>query len=427
MFESFKTFFTKSDFDYESPDIDLYKFHPQLRALLVFNGIFFNNTDSYWRFLWPSFSIATTAVACAFEMMFMYHGYKVKDYTFATESFCYFLVMGTIPLVYASLLMNRTKILKLLDDMNTDFKYICSLGEQYKNKFLQGQLIIWQLCIVWLVFFTAVCAMFIITTILALLYQSLFETQTEYTTRPLPFTMWLPEDDPYRTPNYEVFMFWHTIISILVPQTFGVYVYVLFHLLLHYFYLMNMIIFDFEVLFDGLDESVAKLSWHDCRRVNVQRILNSRMRRIVKWHMSVFKSVEAVSSIYGPPLVYQVMFSSIAICLIAYQIADSLDHGKFHFTFSLMLSATCVQLWIPCYLGTLIRNKGFSVGEACWNCGWEDTSLGRLVCQDILIVIMRAQRPVLINFTGLPNVELETFSSIMSTSYSYFNLLRQYK
>lgn len=93
-----------------------------------------------------------------------------------------------------------------------------------------------------------------------------------------------------------------------------------------------------------------------------------------------YRSIDSVSYIYGPPLVYQVMFSSLPICLMAYQVADvsicskllwvffyftsdlnhffqSLDHGKFHVIFATLGFATCVQLWIPCYLGTLVRNK----------------------------------------------------------------------
>ncbi|CAH2214529.1 jg25765 [Pararge aegeria aegeria] len=246
-----------------------------------------------------------------------------------------------------------------------------------------------------------------------LMYQCLFATRTENTIRPLIFPFWLPEDDPFRTPNYEIFMFWEIMIIIIVLQTFCVFVYILFHVLLHNFYLMNMIIFDCEVLFVGLDESVAKLSKYSPRRIEVYSILNSRMRRIVKWHNIVFQSVQAVSTIYGLPLVYQVMFSSIPISLTAYQIAESLDHGKFDILFAMLGIVVCVQLWIPCYLGTIIRNKAYSVGDAIWNSGWHLTPLGRMVRQDIIMIIMRSQRPLSIKFRGLANLDLETFSSFM--------------
>ncbi|XP_034829768.2 odorant receptor 67c-like isoform X1 [Maniola hyperantus] len=269
--------------------------------------------------------------------------------------------------------------------------------------------------------------MYFCRTLAILLYQSLFATQTEYLIRPLMFPFWLPNDDPFRTPNYEVFLSLQIFVSaVVVPQAFCVYVYILFHILLHYYYLMSMIIYDCEVLFNDLDPSVVELSKYDPRRIEVQFALSSRMRRIVKWHNLVIKSIETVSSVCGPPLVYQVMFSSLPICLMAYQVADSLDHGKFNIIFAMFCVATCVQLWIPCYLGTLFRDKAFAVGDALWNSGWHATPLGRLLRNDITLVIMRSQRPLSIKFTGLPNLDLETFCSIMSTAYSYFNLLRRY-
>ncbi|XP_023941790.1 odorant receptor 67c-like [Bicyclus anynana] len=423
--QSLKNIFMKSYFDYDSA-FDLFKFHPQLRVFLVLNGIFFNNPESPLRLIWPILSAALSLVATSFEAIFIYHGVAVKDYSFATECFCYFIIMTAVPVVYTSMILNREKIVDLLNSMNRDFLHICSLGSKYRSTFLKGQLLIWQLCIAWFTFVTTVVFTFLATTIAILMYQSLFATQTENIVRPLMFPLWLPKDDPYRTPNYEIFMFWEIVLMLIVVQTFCAYVYLLFHILLHYYYLMSMIIFDCEVLFVGLDASVVKLPKHDPRRMGVQTILNSRMRRIVKWHNLVFQSIEAVSSIFGPPLVYQVMFSSLPISLMAYQVAESLDHGRLDVMFAMLGIATCVQLWIPCYLGTVIRNKAFSVGDAIWSSGWHETPLGRLLRADITLVIMRSQRPVSIRLRGLPNLELETFSSIMSTSYTYFTLLRQY-
>ncbi|XP_052740755.1 odorant receptor 13a [Bicyclus anynana] len=378
------------------------------------------------RFIWPVLSCTMTLMASSFEATFIYHGVAVKDYSFATECFCYFIILTIIPLIYTSMILNRQKIVDILNSMNRDFLYICSLGSKYRSTFLKGQLLIWQLCLAWYMFIISVDLTYLGTTIAILMYQSLFATQTENIVRPLIFPIWLPEDDPYRTPNYEIFMFWEIVLMLIVIQTACAYVYLLFHILLHHYYLMSMINFDCEVLFVGLDESVVRLPKHDPRRMGVQTILNSRMRRIVKWHNLVFQSIEAVSSIFGPPIVYQVMFSSLLISLTAYQVAESLDHGKLNVMFAMLGIAMCLQLWIPCYLGTLFRNKAFSVGDAMWSSGWHETPLGRLLRADITLVIMRSQLPVSIKFTGLPNLELETFSSIMSTSYSYFTLLRQY-
>ncbi|CAK1598631.1 unnamed protein product [Parnassius mnemosyne] len=416
----------RRDFNFDNPHLDLDKFHPQLKIVLFSNGNFFNNTESKFRFILPAVSSSLAVVGLVLEAMVMYHGLSEKDYAVATESFCYCILLSAIPVVNLSVLANKAKIINLLGKMNDDFKYICTLDQKYKRPFLHGQLLIWQLCYVWFIFTSIVASMFPVTCIVELTYQSLFATQNENTVRPLAYPLWLPNDDPYRSPNYEIFLVIQVTITFNFVQTYCVFIYVLFHTLLHYYYLMKLIFLDFEVLFDGLDETVSRLSPCNPRRIAVQLTLNKRMKRIVNWHTSVLRSVELLSSIFGPPLVFQVVFSSIAICLVAYQIADYLDHGKIHFLFVLLFSATCIQLWIPCYLGTLLRNRAFEIGEACWRCGWHETPLGQLLRSDIIILILRAQQPVSIKFIGLPKLELETFSSIISTSYSYFNILRQY-
>ncbi|CAK1598633.1 unnamed protein product [Parnassius mnemosyne] len=421
-----KDVFRRRDFDFDNPHLDLDKFHPQLKIFLFFNGIFFNNAESKLRFIFPAVSSSLAVVDVVLELMFMHHGLSEKDYAVATESFCYCVIISSIPIVNLSVLANKAKIINLLGQMNDDFKYICRLDQNYRKPFFHGQLLIWQLCYIWFIFTSIVASMFLGTCIVKLIYQSLFATQNENMVRPLAFPVWLPKDDPYRSPNYEMFLVFHGIICFDLIQTFCVFIYVIFHTLLHYYYLMKLIFLDLEVLFDGLDESVSRLSPCNPQRIAVQLTLNKRMKRIVNWHTSVLRSVKLISSIYGPPLVFQVMCSSIIICLIAYQIADYLDHGKIHFLFVLLFFTACIQLWIPCYLGTLLRNQAFEIGEACWRSGWHDTPLGQLLRSDIIILILRTQQPVSIKFIGLPKLELETFSSIISTSYSYFNILRQY-
>ncbi|RVE42878.1 hypothetical protein evm_012496 [Chilo suppressalis] len=126
-------------------------------------------------------------------------------------------------------------------------------------------------------------------TLLPLTYQSLFATLDEHMVRPLIFPIWLPKDDPHRTPNYEIFLFLQLALVLLYMKAFGFYVYIQFHVLLHNKVLLELIIMDFDTLFDGLDEFVAMLPNNDMRRIAVQHTLNKRLERIVTWHNSVFK------------------------------------------------------------------------------------------------------------------------------------------
>lgn len=65
----------------------------------------------------------------------------------------------------------------------------------------------------------------------------------------------------------------------------------LFHFLIHFDTMMDMVILDFKVIFDGLDKSVVNLPKSHPSRVEVQRVLKKRVGRIVTWHLSVLKLV----------------------------------------------------------------------------------------------------------------------------------------
>ncbi|XP_059056635.1 odorant receptor 82a-like [Achroia grisella] len=421
-----KNILLKENYHLISNNINLRDFHPQLYIFLAATGIFTNNRNSLLRFIWPFVCISIVIIGLVLQGICVVHGVIVKDYTVATECFFYFLLLGVIIAVYGGILSNREKIFKLLDDMDNDFLLIHTMEPKYRDYFLKGQLMIRKLCYAWYIYTSIIAVMNFLLMMGTLLVQSLANTPDSHTNRPLMFPIWLPEDDPYRTPNYEIFAFIETCYLAIVIQSFCGYISVLLHILLHYYYVLDIIIKDFEVLFDGLDETVTHLSPQHPLRMEVQHTLNVRMKRIVQRHNLVFKSVKTVSSVFGPPLVYQVLFSAIGLCLLAFQVADKLEKGQIDIIFIMLFVGCCIQLWIPCYMGTLIRDKGYAVGDACWNSGWHKSRLGVLIRSDMVLVIQRSQRPVTIKFIGLPQLQLETFSSIATTAYSYFNMLRQY-
>nr|AFC91731.2 putative odorant receptor OR63 [Cydia pomonella] len=426
IFRDIKSFVNKDGYDLERPGVTLQNFHPQLEVFFAIKGIFFNNCSSKKRFIWPALSSFMASVATGFELLFIWRALTIKNYAMATESFAYLIILGSVILTYLGVLTNRTTILTLLSEMSKDFRYICNLASNYRKSFLDGQLLIWKLTMTWGIFVICVAILYVLNTLLLLLYQSLFATLDEHYVRPLIFPVWLPHDDPYRTPNYEMLLVFDIAIILVAMASFGLYVPLSLHLFMHYYKLLDMILIAIDELFEELDESVVTLPVTDQRRLDVKAELSRRMGRIVRWHQSVFDSVGAITSIYGPMLVYQVMFSSVIICLMAHQVAIQMADGKFNYLFALLTFGAILQLWIPCCMGTLLQTKALSLGERCFYSGWYKTPLTQLVRQDLLIFITRTQVPVEIKFTGLPEMELHTFSSIMSTAYSYFNMLRQY-
>ncbi|KAL4702238.1 hypothetical protein ACJJTC_005777 [Scirpophaga incertulas] len=236
---------------------------------------------------------------------------------------------------------------------------------------------------------------------MALLFTTIFGTQDEHYERPFIFPVKVPQFDPLITPNYEIILCLEIYLCVVFLQCFPVYIYISFHILLHTYIKLDLVALDIKEMFTDLDSLTMTLPLDDERRIATQCTLRQRMKIIVDRHVSVFTSVTTLSKLVGPPLAYQLLVSSLCLCLIMYQIE--------------------VKLY-----GTILQTKAYAVGDACWNCGWQETPLGQLVRQDILIVILRSQQPLSIKFIGLPQLSLATFSSVISTAYTYFNMLRQY-
>lgn len=86
----------------------------------------------FFRLIWPGGSILLCMLAVCLESMFIYHGLTTKDYSFATECFCCFVLLGTMPVVSLSVLKNKDNILDLIENMNETFIYIRRLESKYR-------------------------------------------------------------------------------------------------------------------------------------------------------------------------------------------------------------------------------------------------------------------------------------------------------
>ncbi|KAG7307878.1 hypothetical protein JYU34_006488 [Plutella xylostella] len=186
-----------------------------------------------------------------------------------------------------------------------------------------------------------------------------------------------------------------------------------------------MVMIGLEHLFDDVDDEVATLDCEDERYKEAKAVFKLRMKNIVDWHNAVFTLISNILAVYGTVMAYQVIFSSMVMCLMAFYISVQLEQGNVDICITLLCVGALLQLWIPCYLSSLLRSKGYEVCESAFYSGWHHAGLSRLVHADLRLVMLRAQKPVTIQVTMLPVLGLETFSSILSTAYSYFNMLRQ--
>ena len=88
--------------------------------------------DLFYRFIWPIICIQLSIVTMTLEEIFIWHGVTVRDYAFATECFCYWVILGCIPTVYCGIIVRTDRIRDIVLKMNEEFIFVCKLGSSHR-------------------------------------------------------------------------------------------------------------------------------------------------------------------------------------------------------------------------------------------------------------------------------------------------------
>ncbi|XP_017795358.1 PREDICTED: uncharacterized protein LOC108576808 [Habropoda laboriosa] len=86
------------------------------------------------------------------------------------------------------------------------------------------------------------------------------------------------------------------------------------------------------------------------------------------------------------------------------------------------------QLWMFTYSCDCITTESLNIAESVYAGPWINLPMdkfGKLLRKDLQVLILRARRPSSLTACGFFSISLETFTKIMSTSMSYFTLLKQ--
>ncbi|XP_049868497.1 putative odorant receptor 85d [Pectinophora gossypiella] len=114
-------------------------------------------------------------------------------------------------------------------------------------------------------------------------------------------------------------------------------------------------------------------------------------------------------------------FAVVFICLTAFTctVVDGLyETLRYFFFFLSIVLDTCIQ----CMMGQVLLNHSLKFSERIYNCDWvyADVPTRKMIA----MFLMRSQAPFKLSGNGYFIMNLNTYSSICSTSYQFFNLLR---
>ncbi|XP_045455284.1 odorant receptor 85b-like [Melitaea cinxia] len=264
---------------------------------------------------------------------------------------------------------------------------------------------------------------------------SWIESRTDHEKQPiLPFFYWLPFD-PFVGYRYEIMFVIQTFHCFLAAgfMLSGDLLFVVFlsHITTHFSLLAIRIK---KLLFVPTDDQLIKSyplaiyskllaknndneNSHDLKEK--EQMLNEEFISIIHQHRALIRLSGDVENMYTFSLLVNFLNSSIIICFCLFCCAFIEKWSEV--TYKLFFVTAIMQTWMLCWYGQQLLDTSTGVAEALYNCGWYLAS--KKLKKSILIMIHRSQKRVYITTYGFSIISLESYSTILKTSWSYFTLL----
>ncbi|XP_046973139.1 odorant receptor 4-like [Vanessa cardui] len=244
----------------------------------------------------------------------------------------------------------------------------------------------------------------------------------------LGFSYWLPFD-PFQGHRYEIVYFVQTFHCFLSAgfMVCGDLLFCIFlsHITTQFSLLAIRINKFMYVPID--DQLVESYSLGMLKIANVSKLMcyikldvyQEEFASIVKRHRALIRLSNDVEDMYTFTLLVNFINSSIIICFCLFCCAIIEKWSEFNYKIFCLTSI--LQIWMLCWYGQQLLDTSTGVAEALYNCGWYVASKG--IKKSVLIMMQRSQREVYVTTYGFSIVSLDSYATILKTSWSYFTLL----
>nr|WCC57437.1 odorant receptor 40 [Papilio glaucus] len=166
-------------------------------------------------------------------------------------------------------------------------------------------------------------------------------------------------------------------------------------------------------------ESIIPDLAHNIRQTT-DKAFKNKFEEVIRRHQMIIRAAELLEAIYSKSTLYNFASSSILICLTGFNVL-AIEDVALIVTFLVFLSLCLLQVFFFCFFGDMLMNSSMTVSNAVYNSRWY--SVDPAIGKSFLIVLTRGQKPCKLTAMGFADVNLTAFTSVLSTSWSYFCLL----
>ncbi|XP_076229132.1 uncharacterized protein LOC116424883 [Nomia melanderi] len=218
--------------------------------------------------------------------------------------------------------------------------------------------------------------------------------------RVLTFRAWLPYD--YSSPILYAVTFAHQAVSVTIGS------------------LMNVA---YDTLFSGLMFSIySQLEILGHRLQNITRNHRESAKLCARHHNYIYELAGRVNGDFQMVLCVQFASSMTIICFTLYRITQT-DLGSRLVETCMYAVCMLMQIFYYSWYGNEVRLKSLQISDSIFASNW--SSLDDGTKKILLMIMLRATFPIEFTTARVLTVNLESFVSVLKTSYSAYNVLQR--
>ncbi|GAB1864854.1 Odorant receptor [Camponotus japonicus] len=156
------------------------------------------------------------------------------------------------------------------------------------------------------------------------------------------------------------------------------------------------------------------------------RTVATLLANIVEHQIKVKNFLKQVEEAMQFIWLVEIVGSTVLLCLVGYYVImewESSDSTAVLTMFVMLISFT-ISIFTNCYVGQLLTDQSIKVGLITSTINWHRLSYKR--ARSLILIMAISNIPAKISAGRMMEMSLPTFSNIIRTSMTYFNLLRKF-
>ncbi|XP_055297593.1 odorant receptor 2a-like [Sitodiplosis mosellana] len=145
---------------------------------------------------------------------------------------------------------------------------------------------------------------------------------------------------------------------------------------------------------------------------------------IIDFHNTIKSWFSETANLFSLHLLAQLIGNMLMLAISVFQFDQQIKRLDINgFLFWIIIASMCISnLFLCCFLGKLASKSYEQMADALYDCNWHKLPLN--LQKYLIIMIADAQIPLNYHGCGVITLNLETFSGLMRSVYTYYMMLK---